>query len=139
LTPRVARQDTFLDAAHLEASFPGRSIVFTNVEPGVVPAPPFRVTFPELQTRAAEPAVASGKRKADGDAAQAPPEADAALEALRVEVRCAPGRARQRGAASVSAATQHRLCQRCRRLEMTHIAPYRVFFACGKTHCTESH
>jgi hypothetical protein len=108
-----ARQDTFLDAAHLEASFPGRSIVFTNVEPGVVPAPPFRVTFPELQTRAAEPVAASGKRKADGDAAQAPPEADAALEALRVEVRCAPSRARraapplsalQRSAASVSAA-----------------------------------
>ena len=76
--PLCCAQDTFLDAAHLESCFPGRAISFVNVAPGAVPAPPFRVTFPELQPRAD---AAPGKRKAD-DAAT-----DAATEPLLVEVR----------------------------------------------------
>jgi intron-binding protein aquarius len=59
-------KDTFLDAAHLKASFPGREVSFTNkLSKGQTPMPPFRVTF----TPAAE-AEDDGKKRdsAGGDA-----------------------------------------------------------------------
>jgi len=77
--PTVDFKDTFLDAAHLEASFPGRPLVFTNVRVGEVPAPPFRITFPELQRR--EDATASAKRKAGDE------DEPCGQEPLQVEVR----------------------------------------------------
>ena len=69
-------KDTFLDAQHLEDSFPGRQVVFTNVAAGTMPSPPFRLTFPELQHQATD-GDASGKRKAD----------EGATPPLMVEVR----------------------------------------------------
>ncbi len=80
-------QDTFLDAAHLESCFPGRAVVYTNVPPGAVAAPPFRITFPELQKKADAAATAAGKRKADDDEPPQGADAGAVEEPLRVEVR----------------------------------------------------
>jgi hypothetical protein len=61
--------------AHLESSFPGRTLVFSNVQPGTTPQPPFRITFPELERDGK--ADEAGKRKAD----------DGAPQPLHVEVR----------------------------------------------------
>jgi hypothetical protein len=63
-SPRVS-QDTFLDAAHLESSFPGRQVVYSNLPAGAAALPPFRITFPELAREGA--ADDAGKRKADTD------------------------------------------------------------------------
>ena len=79
-----ASQDTFLDAAHLESCFPGRRVTYTNVEGGAVPAPPFRVTFPELLPAAV--AAAANARTADEGAPQTEG-ASSSLEPLQVEVR----------------------------------------------------
>lgn len=81
-------QDTFLDAAHLKACFPNRAVVFTNLDPGATPLPPFRVIFPELQTKTT--AEQLGKRKADEIGEQvADAKAAAEQQPLLVEVRAA--------------------------------------------------
>lgn len=69
--PSIDFKDTFLDVAHLEASFPGYQIQWENVEPGATPQPPFIVTLPpkEEAAEAAGAPAEGGKRKqppADG-------------------------------------------------------------------------
>lgn len=78
-------KDTFLDAAHLRASFPGRSVVFTDAS-GPAPSPPFRITFPELVDSAARASQIRGKRKAGAE----PGDDSPPLRPLLVQVRCAP-------------------------------------------------
>lgn len=53
-------QDTFLDAEHLRASFPGYEVEFQNNSGGPEPVRPFRITFPPPPP---EPKPAKGKRK----------------------------------------------------------------------------
>jgi hypothetical protein len=56
-------QDTFLDAEHLQASFPGYEVEFVNNSGGPEPVRPFKITFPLLSAAdATDPTVR--KRKA---------------------------------------------------------------------------